>query len=97
MTGGAPTAADVAAAVAELNRALRTHGGAVESLGFAEHTLRLRMTGLCAACLLKPITLQATIRPFVRERLGLEVEMVGARISAEAQARLERAFTTDGG
>jgi len=92
MTGVAPHAAEVRSAVTELNLALRTHGGAVECVGVDDDTLRLRMTGLCAACLFKPITMEATIRPFIAERLGLQVEMVGARISAEAQERLERAF-----
>jgi Fe-S cluster biogenesis protein NfuA len=78
--------------LADLNLALRTHGGAVECTGVEEGTVRLRMTGLCAACLFKPVTLAATIRPYIRERLGMGAEIEGARISAEAQERLERAL-----
>jgi hypothetical protein len=52
------------------------------------------MTGLCAGCLFKPVTLSATIAPFVRERLGMEVELGGARISTEARERLERALSS---
>ncbi len=55
-------------------------------------TVRLRMDGLCAGCLFKPVTTAATIRPFIADRLGLEVQVEGARISDEAEQRLRRAF-----
>lgn len=86
--------AQVQGAVAELNLALRTHGGAVECTGVHGDTVRLRMTGLCAGCLFKPVTTEATIRPFIAERLGMDVEVEGARVSVEAQQRLARAFRT---
>lgn len=86
------SADEIEDAVRELNLALRTHGGAVEVVGVDEDALTLRMAGLCAACLFKPITLEATIRPFIADRLGMRVQMAGARISAEAQERLERAL-----
>jgi len=87
-----PPSAGVEEAIATLNLALRTHGGSVECLGVEDGTLRLRMTGLCAACLFKPVTLEATIRPYIRERLAMDVTIEGARISEEAQARLRRAL-----
>jgi Fe-S cluster biogenesis protein NfuA len=94
MTGGAEIAgtAEIADAIVELNRALRTHGGSVQLVDVDGDTLRLRMIGLCAACVFKPVTTEATIRPFVAQRLGMQVQVLGARVSAEAQARMERAF-----
>jgi Fe-S cluster biogenesis protein NfuA len=88
---------EVEDAVRELNLALRTHGGAVELVGVDDDMVTLRMVGLCAACLFKPITMEATIRPFIAERLGLQVQMTGARISAEAQERLARALAGSAG
>ncbi len=92
MSGDSPREAEIESAVAELNLALRTHGGAVECVGRDGETLRLRMTGLCAGCVFKPVTTEATIRPFILERLGLQVDVEGARVSAEARERLARAF-----
>ncbi|MCW2830412.1 MAG: NifU family protein [Aeromicrobium sp.] len=80
-------------AVAELNRALRSHGGGIE---LVERTpsgaLRLRMVGMCAGCRYRPMSTAATVRPFFRETLGLEVVVDGARISEEAEERLARAL-----
>ncbi len=92
MIGAQPSAEDVERAIADLNLALRTHGGAVECTGFDSVTVKLRMAGLCAGCLFKPVTTAATIGPFIAERLGLQVQVEGARISAEAEQRLMRAF-----
>jgi Fe-S cluster biogenesis protein NfuA len=92
--GAQPSAENVERAIAELNLALRTHGGAVECTGFDSATVRLRMAGLCAGCLFKPVTTAATIRPFIAERLGMNVEVEGARVSAEAEERLARAFAS---
>lgn len=96
MTSSAPEQSSVDAAVADLNVALRTHGGGVEQVGSAtDRVLRLRMTGLCTGCLYKPLTTAATIRPFIQERLGLDVVIDGARISAEAEARVAEAMRFD--
>jgi Fe-S cluster biogenesis protein NfuA len=92
MTREAGSTREVEDAVAQLNLALRTHGGAVECTGVVGTTLKLRMTGLCAGCLFKPVTVAATIAPYIRERLGLEVELEGSRISEEAHQRLVRAL-----
>lgn len=79
--------------LAELNVVLKTHGGAVEQAGPIEDgVLRLRMGGLCAACMFKPVTTTSTLRPFIRERLGLDVVVEGARISSEAEQRLTTAL-----
>jgi len=92
MTASPPFRAEIDEALTVLNSALRTHGGGAECTGFDTATVRLRMTGVCAACLFKPVTLQATIAPYIRARLGLGVEVEGARISAEAQQRLAAAL-----
>ncbi len=92
MSTAAASSAGIAEAIETLNLALRTHGGSVECVGVENGTLSLRMTGLCAACLFKPVTLEATIRPYIRERLAMDVVIEGARISDEAQARLRRAL-----
>jgi len=84
---------EVDEAVAELNLALRSHGGAIEQTGFTEDgRLGLRMLGLCTGCTFRPVTTAAMIRPFIKERLGIDVDVAGARISAEAEERLARAL-----
>lgn len=89
MTGRPPPQELVERTLDELNRALRTHGGGVEQVdGIEDGVLHLRMTGLCAGCLYRPLTTIATLRPYVEERLGLEVEVEGARISEEAEERV---------
>jgi Fe-S cluster biogenesis protein NfuA len=76
----------------ELNVALRSHGGAVEAVPSDDGALHLRMLGLCAGCLYRPLTTVTTIRPFIAERLGVDVVVEGARISAQAEQRLAAAF-----
>lgn len=94
MTDRPPSQELVERALAELNRALRTHGGAVEQVGAVEDgVLRLRMRGLCGGCAYRPLTTITTIRPFFAERLGLAVEVEGARISAEAEERIAVALS----
>lgn len=92
VAAGAGRTTEIADALTELNLALRTHGGSVELVGVDGDTLRLRMIGLCSACLFKPVTTESTIRPFIAQRLGMRVQILGARVSAEAQARMERAL-----
>ncbi|WP_145010696.1 NifU family protein [Mycobacterium marseillense] len=79
----------------ELNQALRSHGGGVEQVGDVEDgVLRLRMTGMCAGCLYRPLTTISTLRPFIAEELGLEVEVTGARVSVEAEQRMLKALAS---
>jgi len=54
--------------------------------------LRLRMVGLCAGCPYRPLTTIGTLRPYVAERLGIALEVEGARVSAEAEERMARAL-----
>lgn len=95
MSAAAPPRGRVERALDELNRALRSHGGGVEQVGDVEGgVLRLRMTGMCAGCLYRPLTTISTLRPFIAEQLGLDVEVTGARISDEAERRLLTALSS---
>jgi len=82
----------VVAAVDELNSYLYSHGGSVQIVEEHGSTVRLRYDGMCAGCMFRPLTTEATLRPMMRDRFGLEIEVVGSRVSAEAEERLARAF-----
>jgi Fe-S cluster biogenesis protein NfuA len=77
----------------ELRPALSAHAGGVELVEVDGGVVRLRFTGMCTGCPLRPLTTASTIRPAL---LALEevteVEIEGSRISAEAEARLSAAF-----
>jgi Fe-S cluster biogenesis protein NfuA len=50
----------------------------------------VRYTGMCTGCLYRPVTMGATIRPFLLEVEGVtSVDAVGSRMNDKAQARLE--------
>ncbi|MGH7903134.1 MAG: NifU family protein [Candidatus Dormibacteraceae bacterium] len=87
-------AAGLDSALAELNSRLRAHAGGIEVLGVSlAGDVRLRFTGMCTGCPHKPLTMAATIRPVLLALEGLtRVEAEGARISAEAAARLGAAM-----
>lgn len=76
--------------VVRASHLLAAHGGsiAVEALDDGG-VVRVRFEGLCASCALRPITLEALVRPLLLAVEGVRsVEMVGLRISDEAAARL---------
>jgi Fe-S cluster biogenesis protein NfuA len=76
-----------------LRPVLDAHAGGVELLEVRGGVVRLRFTGMCAGCHLRPLTTASTIRPALLELdevSGVEIE--GSRISAEAEARLAAAF-----
>jgi Fe-S cluster biogenesis protein NfuA len=76
-----------------LRPALDAHAGGVELLEVRGGVVRLRFTGMCAGCHLRPLTTASTIRPSLLELDEVsEVEIEGSRISAEAEARLAAAF-----
>lgn len=93
MTAPSP---QVIAAVDELNLYLHSHGGSVRLVEEQGSTVRLRYDGMCAGCMFRPLTTQATLRPMMRDRFGLEVEVVGSRVSAEAEERLAKAMSGSG-
>jgi Fe-S cluster biogenesis protein NfuA len=76
-----------------LRPVLDAHAGGIELLEVRDGVVRLRFTGMCAGCHLRPLTTASTIRPALLaldEVSGVEIE--GSRISAEAEARLAAAF-----
>lgn len=76
---------------------LGAHAGGIELLGVEGTTVRLRFTGMCTGCHLRPVTTASTIRPALLELPGVEaVEIEGSRISAEAEARLAAALAPPG-
>jgi len=83
----------VLARIDELRPALDAHAGGVELVAVERGVVRLRFTGMCTGCPLRPVTTASTIRPALLELEGISaVEVEGARISAEAEARLAAAF-----
>jgi Fe-S cluster biogenesis protein NfuA len=85
--------AAVIARLDELRPALEAHAGGVELIEVDASTVRLRYTGMCTGCPLRPLTTASTIRPALLSVRGVtEVQIEGSRISAEAEARLVEAF-----
>ena len=76
-----------------LRAVLDAHAGGIELVEVNGSTVRLRFTGMCTGCHLRPLTTASTIRPALLELAGVEaVEIEGSRISAEAEARLTAVF-----
>jgi len=83
----------IEARLEELRPVLDAHAGGVELLEVRGGVVRLRFTGMCAGCHLRPLTTASTIRPALLELDEVAaVEIEGSRISAEAEARLAAAF-----
>jgi Fe-S cluster biogenesis protein NfuA len=87
----------VLARLEELQPALAAHAGGVELVEVEGGVVRLRFTGMCTGCPLRPLTTASTIRPALLALAGItEVEIEGCRISAEAEARLAAALRRGG-
>jgi Fe-S cluster biogenesis protein NfuA len=85
----------VLARIEELRPALDAHAGGVELVAVEDGVVRLRFTGMCTGCPLRPLTTASTIRPALLALEGVQaVEVEGARISSEAEARLAAAFAS---
>lgn len=71
-------------------RLMRAHAGAIELVEVsAAGVVRLRFTGMCAGCQLRPLTMRGTIVPALSSLPGVSaVHADGARISEEAAQRL---------
>lgn len=84
----------VDATVRELDSALRAHAGGLELVECTpEGSVTLKFTGMCAGCLLRPLTTSATVRPTLLAVDGVtEVTVEGSRVSDFAERRLARAF-----
>jgi Fe-S cluster biogenesis protein NfuA len=79
--------------VAALDRMLRSHAGGLElqSVG-ADGVVRVRFTGMCVGCELKPVTAASVLRPALEALEGVTgVEIAGGRVSEEAEAALRAA------
>jgi Fe-S cluster biogenesis protein NfuA len=89
--------AAVLARLDELRPMLDAHAGGVELVGVEGGVVRVRYTGMCTGCPLRPLTTVSMLRPALLELDGVEsVEVEGSRISAEAEARLAAAFSKGG-
>jgi Fe-S cluster biogenesis protein NfuA len=83
----------VARRVGDLGAVLGAHAGGLELVELVHGVARVRYTGMCTGCHLRPLTTASTVRPALLELDGVEsVEIEGSRISAEAEARLAAAF-----
>jgi Fe-S cluster biogenesis protein NfuA len=76
---------------------LTAHGGGIELLpSTKDDVVRVRFTGLCTTCPLKPLTTASIIRPAFVDMDGVSsVEVEGCRISAEAERRLLDAYAVE--
>jgi Fe-S cluster biogenesis protein NfuA len=81
----------------ELGPVLGAHAGGIELVDFDRGVVRLRFTGMCTGCPLRPLTTASTIRPALLDLEDVSsVEIEGSRISAEAEARLAAALAGRG-
>lgn len=76
--------------VAALDRMLRSHAGGLALDGVdARGVVRVRFTGMCVGCELKPVTAATVIAPALAALEGVHgVEIAGGRVSEHALAAL---------
>jgi Fe-S cluster biogenesis protein NfuA len=69
---------------------LQAHGGGIEVIPSGKSdVVRLRFTGLCTACSLRPLTVANIVKPVFENLDGVrDVEIEGCRISSEAMESL---------
>ena len=90
MTAEGVDRAALAAAMDEINAAMRSHAGEIvlESVT-GEGVVTVRFDAFCASCLYRPATMTATVRPILMAVPGVtRVDAPGTRISAAAERRL---------
>jgi len=83
--------ARIAEHVEMLSDFLGQHAGGLtlESIDEGGH-VTVRYTGMCTGCLYRPVTMGATIRPFLLAVEGVTgVEAIGSRMNDRANAMLE--------
>lgn len=78
----------LAAALAEVNGALRAHAGGLELISVEDGTVRVRFIGACTGCPARPVTLTATVQPGLAAAGIRHVVVDGVRLDADQQARL---------
>lgn len=76
--------------VQALDTLLRSHAGGIELQSVDEQgVVRVRFTGMCVGCELRPVTATRVIEPALRALGGVTaVEIAGGRVSEQAQAAL---------
>jgi Fe-S cluster biogenesis protein NfuA len=85
--------AGLARCLGELGAVLAAHAGGIELVDLKGGVARVRYTGMCTGCPLRPVTTASTVRPALLAVEGVEeLEVEGSRISAEAESRLAAAF-----
>jgi Fe-S cluster biogenesis protein NfuA len=84
-------AQQVRARVAALNRMLHAHAGGLELQSVeAGGVVRVRFSGMCVGCELKPVTAASVVQPALLALPGVTaVEIAGGRVSEEAQRALQ--------
>jgi len=95
-SGGAPAEtleerdARIAEHVEMLSDFLGQHAGGLTLENIAEDGhVTVRYTGMCTGCLYRPVTMGATIRPFLLEVEGVTgVEAIGSRMNDRANEML---------
>lgn len=72
-----------------MSRTLASHGGGLEVVDADDDgVVRVRFTGLCTACWLRPITQMQVLEPAFLDLEGVEaVEVEGVRFSDHARRR----------
>ena len=88
--GPDPTA--LAARTEMISHLLQAHGGGIELVdNDTPDIVRVRFTGLCTNCCLRPLTVANIVRPVFTDLEGVrDVEVEGSRISTEAMESLRR-------
>jgi Fe-S cluster biogenesis protein NfuA len=85
--------AELAVRLEELGAVLGAHAGGIELVELNGGVARVRYTGMCTGCPLRPVTTASTVRPVLLAVEGVdELEVEGSRISAEAEARIAAAL-----
>lgn len=77
--------------VEALDSLLRSHAGGLELQSIDPGgVVRVRFTGMCVGCELRPVTASRVVEPVLRAISGVTaVEIAGGRVSEQAQAALE--------
>lgn len=76
--------------VARVSALIASHFGGIELVGVSDDgVVRIRFTGMCFGCALRPLTLAASVRPALLAVEGVSrVEMTGGGWSRQAEERL---------
>jgi Fe-S cluster biogenesis protein NfuA len=84
--------------VARVSQALDAHAGGIELVQVDDDgRVKVRFTGMCTGCPLRPVSLAGLVRPALECVDGVSAVLAeGGRVSAEAEARLVRSLQESG-